>query len=67
MKLKKSIYFLFLVFSFHSVASAHKFEVVKPESVGISSERLNRITDVFNEKISTNKRILPKKLTLSEN
>ena len=55
MKLKKSIYFLFLVFSFHIAASAHKFEIVKPESVGISSERLNRITDVFNEKISTKK------------
>ena len=61
MKLKKNIYFLFLVFSFHIAASAHKFEIVKPESVGISSERLNRITDVFNEKISTKKIQIKKK------
>ncbi|MAI30001.1 MAG: serine hydrolase [Rickettsiales bacterium] len=54
--LKNIISFIIFSISFsHYSAFPHNFETVKPELLGVSSERLNRITDVFNKKISEKK------------
>ena len=51
-----SVFSIFLLFFFSAgQALSHHFKSAQPESLGVSSERLSRITEVFNKKILTKK------------